>query len=78
MGILFKNGNWWIRVNGDEHPPVHCHLVHPDGDALLFLSGKTLNRHVPADALAQAQAWISEHEDAIRSEWNRLNREIRP
>lgn len=74
MGIVYRNGNWWIRVNGDEHPPVHCHVVHPDGEALLYVSGKTINRRVPEAVVSQAQAWLTEHSDAVRIEWEQLNK----
>jgi hypothetical protein len=74
MGIVYKNGNWWIRVNGDEHPPVHCHVVHPDGEALLYVSGNTLNRRVPEVVVAQALAWLAEHSDTVRTEWEILNK----
>jgi hypothetical protein len=74
MGIVYKSGNWWIRVNGDEHPPVHCHVVHPDGEALLYVSGKTINRRVPEAVVSQAQSWLTEHADAVRIEWEHLNK----
>ena len=73
MGILFRSGNWWIRVNGDEHPPVHCHVIHPDGDALIYLSGKTLSRRVPQGVMQTAWAWVVQHEEDVRKEWSRLN-----
>lgn len=56
MGALFKQYGITIRVNGNEHPPVHAHVLHADGNALVYLTGKTLNRGVPADALKLAQA----------------------
>lgn len=65
MGALFKQHGITIRVNGNEHPPVHAHVLHADGNALVYLTGKTLNRGVPADALKLAQAWIKEHADEI-------------
>ncbi len=74
MAILFRQGNWWIRVNGDEHPPVHCHLIHPDGDALIGLDGKTLVRRVPKSVVALAREWVLAHADDILAEWERLNR----
>ena len=73
MGALYKQNGITIRVNGNEHPPVHAHVLHADGNALVYLSGKTLNRGVPADALKSAQAWIKEHAEEIKTEWQRWN-----
>jgi hypothetical protein len=73
MGALYKQLGITIRVNGNEHPPVHAHVLHTDGNALVYLSGKTLNRGVPADALKLAQAWIKEHAEEIKTEWQRWN-----
>lgn len=73
MGTLYKQDGITIRVNGNEHPPVHAHVLHADGKALVYLSGKTLNRGVPADALKAAQAWIDGHRAVIETEWQRWN-----
>lgn len=73
MGIVFRHGNWWIRVNGDEHPPTHCHVIHPDGEALIYLDGRVVNRKAPRAAVAQAREWVARHPDVIRAEWDRLN-----
>ena len=54
MGVLYKQHGITIRVNGNEHPPVHAHILHAEGKALVYLSGKTLNRGVPAAALSGA------------------------
>jgi hypothetical protein len=35
------------QPQASEHPPVHAHVLHPDGKALVYLSGKTLNSGVP-------------------------------
>jgi hypothetical protein len=73
MGALYKQHGITIRVNGNEHLPVHAHVLHADGNALVYLSGKTRNRGVPADALKSAQTWIKEHADEIKTEWQRWN-----
>jgi hypothetical protein len=53
--------------------PVHVHVAHPDGEALIDMDGTTLNSGVPARALAQAVAWVLSHTKEIRAEWARLN-----
>ena len=73
MGVLYKQKGITIRVNGNEYPPVHAHVLHADGKALVYLSGKTLNRGVPTAALKIAQAWITEHTADIKTEWQRWN-----
>lgn len=73
MGVLYKQHGITIRVNGNEHPPAHAHVLYADGKALVYLSGKTLNRGVPAATLKTAQAWIMEHAAEIEAEWQRWN-----
>jgi hypothetical protein len=71
MGRLHSAGNWLIRVQGNEHPPVH--VIHPDGKAVVHLDGTVLNRGVPTAVIAQAVAWVTGHAAAIRAEWDRMN-----
>jgi hypothetical protein len=73
MGALYKRHGITIRVNGNEHPPVHVHVLHADGKALVYLNGKVLNRGVPDGALKVAQTWITSHADEIEAEWRRWN-----
>ncbi len=73
MGTLYKQDGITIRVNGNEHPPVHAHVLHADGKALVYLSGKTINSGVPAAVLKSAQAWILTHTQDIEAEWRRWN-----
>lgn len=35
MGKVYAGDGWIIKVQGDEHPPVHIYLLHPDGKAAL-------------------------------------------
>lgn len=73
MGKLHTASNWIIRVQGSEHPPVHVHVIHPDGKAVIHLDGTVFNRGVPAAVLAQATAWVAVNAAVIRAEWNRMN-----
>ncbi|MDR2216443.1 MAG: DUF4160 domain-containing protein [Nevskiaceae bacterium] len=73
MGKLHQQENWIIRVQGNEHPPVHVHVIHPDGKAVVHLDGAVLNRGVPADVLTKAAAWVAANTAAIRTEWARMN-----
>lgn len=73
MGALYKQDGITIRVNGNEHPPIHAHVLHADGKAMVYLNGKVLNSGVPVAALKQAQAWIAAHPQIIEDEWMRWN-----
>ena len=73
MGKLHQGPNWLIRVYGNEHPPVHVHVVHPDGRAVIHLDGTVLNRGVPAAVLAQATTWVVANAAIVRAEWARMN-----
>lgn len=41
MAKIYDEANWAIKVLNGEHAPVHVHVVHPDGMALVFLDGST-------------------------------------
>ena len=73
MGTLLKDGKMTIRVNGNEHPPVHAHVTHPDGRAMVYLNGAVKNSGVPASVLAAAKRWIEAHRQDVIDEWNRCN-----
>jgi len=73
MGKLHEQGNWLIRVQGNEHPPVHVHVLHPDGRAIIDLDGQVRNMGVPAAVIAAAAVWIADNAHAIRAEWARMN-----
>ena len=59
MGTIYKTGNFTIRVNGFEHPPVHAHVTHTDGRAMVYLNGSVKNTGVPDAVMARAQRWIN-------------------
>ena len=73
MGTIHKTGKTTIRVNGNEHPPVHAHVTHPDGRAMVYLNGTVRNSGVPASVLADAIRWIKANSQAVIDEWNRCN-----
>jgi hypothetical protein len=54
MGKIYTGNGWILKVHGAEHPPVHVHLLHPDGKALLFLDGTAINAGVPPRIIAEA------------------------
>lgn len=73
MGTLYKQDGITIRVNGNEHLPVHAHVIHGGGKALVYLNGKTINSGVAPASLKTAQAWILAHAQDIETEWLRWN-----
>ena len=54
MGKILTGNGWILKVQWAEHPPVHVHLLHPDGKAVLFLDGTALNSGVPSRVVAEA------------------------
>ncbi len=75
MGKIYAESNWMIKVLNGEHAPVHVHVMHPDGTAVVFLDGSLLkvNQAVPAAVLKAAASWVVTHEADIRAEWKRLD-----
>jgi hypothetical protein len=73
MGKVYAQGNWLIRVQGNEHPPIHAHVIHPDGRAIVYLDGSAINSGVPADVMALAIEWVLANTEIIRVEWARMN-----
>ena len=53
MGKIYTANGWLIRVQGNEHPPVHVHVLHPKGKALVTLDGEVKNSGVPAKIIKQ-------------------------
>ena len=47
MGKIYSGDGWLIKVQGDEHPPVHAHVLHPDGKASVSVDGIVKNSGVP-------------------------------
>jgi len=73
MGKLYSGEGWIIVVRGNEHPPIHAHVLHPDGRAAVYLSGKVVNAGVPAKVLRAAQAWIGANIETVRCERVTMN-----
>ena len=73
MGKLYSGEGWIIVVHGNEHPPVHAHVLHPDGKAAVHLSCKVIDAGVPAKVLRAAQAWIDANTESVRREWAKMN-----
>jgi len=61
MGKLYSETNWLIKVQGNEHPPVHVHVLNPDGRASIRIDGEVLNHGVPARIVAKVLAWVAEN-----------------
>ena len=64
---------WIIVVRGNERPPVHVHVLHPDRKAAVYQSGRVVNAGVPARVLRVAQAWIDANTRDVRREWVTMN-----
>lgn len=73
MGKIFTGDGWILKVQGDEHPPVHVHLLHPDGKASIALNGEIHNTGVPDKVVTIASAWIALNAAIIEAEWAKMN-----
>ena len=59
-------------MQGAEHPPIHVHLLHPNGKAVIGIDGRVINSGVPATVLAEAMAWILDNIQIIVAEWHTM------
>jgi hypothetical protein len=73
MGKIYTENGWLIRVQGNEHPPVHVHVLHSNGKALITLDGEVKNSGVPAKVIKQAVDWIKANPTVIELEWQKMN-----
>jgi hypothetical protein len=77
MSTLHKEGDWAIRVNGDEpHPLPHVHVGFRDGSrvsACIATLRVLVGGVRPPARLAAASAWIATHRDELFAEYRRLN-----
>ena len=73
MGKILTGDRWIIKVQGDEHPPVHAHVLHPDGKASISVDGVVTNSGVPAKVIAIATQWIVGNRDVVQAEWTKMN-----
>jgi hypothetical protein len=73
MGKIHTHANWFIKVFGNDHPPVHVHVIHPTGKAQVFLGGEVINSGVPETVIKLAVEWVAAHHNEIRAEWERLD-----
>lgn len=73
MGKIYTGDGWIIKVQGDEHPPVHAHVLHTDGKASVSVDGMVKNSGVPAKVLTSATAWIMRNTVIVQAEWDRMN-----
>ncbi len=73
MGKIFTGEGWIIKVQGDDHPPIHAHVLHPDGKATIATDGTVKNSGVPTKIITAAIEWITKHPEIVESEWNKMN-----
>ena len=73
MGKIFTGDGWIIKVQGDEHPPVHAHVLHADGKASIAIDGTVKNSGVPAKVIAIASDWIAGNAAIVEAEWTKMN-----
>ncbi len=72
MGKILTGNGWILKVQGAEHPPVHVHLLQPDGKAVLFLDGTAINSGVPSRIIVEAAAWIAANNSIVLADWQAM------
>ena len=73
MGKVFSGDGWVIKVHGDDHLPIHAHVLHADGKASISVDGTVKNSGVPAKVVAIALDWIVENATIVEAEWTKMN-----
>lgn len=73
MGKIHSGSGWIIKVQANEHPPIHAHVLHPDGKATVTPDGEVVNAGVPRAVVAAARAWVVAHAESVEAEWHRMN-----
>ena len=54
----------------NEHNPPHIHAIYnEDVAAIDFMTGKVLEGHLPAKAMAMVQEWITINKDTLQTIW---------
>jgi hypothetical protein len=72
MGKIYTGNGWILKVQGAEHPPVHVHLLHPDGKVVLFLDGTVINCGIPSLIVTAAAAWIASNSTIVMAAWRAM------
>ncbi|MFI3199054.1 MAG: DUF4160 domain-containing protein [Methylococcaceae bacterium] len=73
MGKIYTGNGWLIKVHGNEHPPIHVHVLHPNGKAAIALDGEVHNTGVPIKVIAEAIVWITANSGIVEAEWEKMN-----
>ena len=74
MPTIYRIGPFKIQVFADDHLPPHFHIVGPDFEATVEISGLSIlkgRRH--RRELKVALDWAGENLELLRSEWSKLN-----
>ena len=74
LTTLVQIGNLKIRVFANDHNPPHFHIGTPDHAAAVSISSlEIIAGTMPNTDLKVALRWARENQEALESEWNRLN-----
>jgi hypothetical protein len=61
------------KCKDDDHPPIHAHVLHPDGKASITRDGMVKNSGVPAKVMDAAIEWITANAEVVEAEWIKMN-----
>ena len=67
----FRN-KYRLEVREDDHPPMHVHLAGGGIDVVIsLLTLEATQGHAPKSLMAEALAWVSEHQQELIEEWKK-------
>ena len=74
MPVIEIIGRLKIQMYADDHYPPHFHVVTPDFEVLVALSGLTIlqGKRYRRD-IAAALEWAADNVERLEDEWARLN-----
>ena len=76
MPTIFRIGRLKIQVFADDHLPPHFHIVGPEFEMLVAISGLTILKGERYHREAkEAMEWARQNPDLLSNAWAQLNDE---
>lgn len=77
MPTIVVLGSVKVQIFGDDHAPPHFHIVTPDGEALVELTGlRVLQGKIRSRDAQKALKWARENHGVLKDAWDRYNRRM--
>ena len=68
-------GDWYIRINGNEHGVEHVHVLFRDGrEAFIEVESLAIrSMEISERELAEQLVWIQANQHTLLTEWKKWN-----